>query len=56
MHLTEESFDVDGDTYFRRIWKCHHNEWLEIFRWDDLDAASYHPVCGRCLGGPLLLS
>lgn len=56
MHLTEESFEVDGEVFYKRTWRCSHDSWIEIFKWDDLDAASYIPVCGRCLGGTLQFS
>jgi hypothetical protein len=56
MTMVEESYVKDDITYFKRVWKCCHHEWWHIFKWDDLDAATYSPICRGCLNGSLFVS
>jgi hypothetical protein len=48
MHVTETSFERDGDVFFRRIWRCHGHTWEKEFRWNDLEGAAWCPVCPTC--------
>ena len=56
MMLDETSFEFNGLIYFKRVWKCSHNRWEKTFLWNDIDAASYIPICERCLNGALQFS
>lgn len=55
MYMKESSFVLEGQTYFSRSWACCHRTWEHVFKWDDLDSASYWPICGRCLNGSLFI-
>lgn len=48
MRLYETSFEEDGVVYFKRTWECHGQRWHRMFRYDDLEAAAYTPVCEIC--------
>jgi len=58
MILAEESsFIRDGAVHFIRVWTCCGNEtWTITFKYDDLESASYSPVCRRCFSGALFFS